>query len=144
MIAQAVTAAYAALRDRGDVDHAARIKPYALALLDNLAAEINGLGVPASGRGLVPFALIQGQWLIDRAEGTSTPAWNQALARLWTAGSFNQAGESSGALGLMTLKTSAVPYQTQAQRWQSVSVGSGGGVGVTAGTGGGGCGSDKR
>ena len=141
MIAQAVTAAYAALRDRGDLSEAARIKPYALALLGNLAAEINGLGVPASGRGLVPFALIQGQWLIDRAEGTSTPAWNQALARLWTAGSFNQAGESSGALGLMTLKTSAVPYQTQAQRWQSVSVGSGGGVGVTAGTGGGGCGS---
>ena len=122
MIAQAVTAAYAALRDRGDVDHAARIKPYALALLDNLAAEINRQGVPDSGTGLIPFAVLHGLWSIDRAEGTRTAAWREALARLWEAGRFRSGMEGSGALGLLLLEASATPYRSLPQRWQDTGV----------------------
>jgi hypothetical protein len=96
MVAQAVMAAWRSLRDRGDAAEAARIEPYARAMLDNLSTEINAYGVPDSGRGLIPWALAEG---LAAFATVTPPAWREALARLWGAGVFAGPGEATPALG---------------------------------------------
>lgn len=144
MIAHAMVAAYAALRDRGDDAAAARIRPAVLALLDNLAMEVNALGVPSQGRGLIPLALLTGCWSIGRAEALPCTAWQQAVARCWNAGCFQDPQEAAAASGLYALLQSGKPYERAQERWHAgIPGGSGSGSGTSsggAGGGGGGCG----
>lgn len=85
MNAFALIEAYVALRERGDKTEAARVKPYAFATLDNLAAEINQFGVPSSGYTMVPYALLLGLYKIAAAEKQPQPAWAKAFAAYWNA-----------------------------------------------------------
>jgi hypothetical protein len=95
MNAWAMVEAYVAFRDRGDAEPAAVLRPYALAMLDNLAAEILELG-PARDLGPevhpIPFALGIGLWKLARAENLDRTRWEQALWAIWHTGYFDDAG----------------------------------------------------
>lgn len=106
MVTQSVAAAWRVLNQRGDAAAAARIRPYARAMLDNLSAEINLYGVPDSGRGLIPWALTEG---LDAFGRDASPAWREALHRLWGAGVFAEPGEATPALGRLLGAFRAVP-----------------------------------
>jgi hypothetical protein len=89
MNAWALAQAYVALRDRGDAVHAARVRPYAIATLDNLAAEVLSLGAPgadAPGTSQPPFALLTGLRAIADAENLPKPDWERAAAVFWHRG----------------------------------------------------------
>jgi hypothetical protein len=106
MVAQAVTAAWASLRRRGDAAEADRLEPYARAMLDNLSDGIIAWGVPNSGHGLVPWALLEG---LAAFAGEAPPAWHEALHRLWGAGVFAAPGEATASLGRLLGATGPAP-----------------------------------
>ncbi|MEM1448990.1 MAG: hypothetical protein AAGI22_07740 [Planctomycetota bacterium] len=120
MNAWALVASYAALRDRGDVAEAAEVRPYAIAAVDSLAAELVDLGRPTQpGAGLndIPIALLLGLWAIADAEGIDRPAWTAAASGLWNAGYADQAnGSNTFAAGLYVLWASGAAYRTAQAR----------------------------
>lgn len=108
----AMVEAYVALRDRGDVADAARVRPYALAMLDNLAQEFTVLGVPETGASQreAGVALALGQWKIAGVEGLMRPAWEQSLAAIYNAGASSEAGAGTIFAGVYLAARSAIPY----------------------------------
>jgi len=100
MNAWALVEAYAAFRDRGDTRLAARVRPYAMATVDNLAYEVNALGVPAPRGSRMrdyPFSILLASWRIALPENDPKPLWKSAAWRFWNARVFN---ESAGARGV--------------------------------------------
>ncbi len=111
--------AYVALRDRDGINSndARTVRKYALAVLDNLAREINNLGVPqvGVGRNEMAKALMLGLWKIaaDPNEGLSRPNWETAAWAVWNDGFMSQPGESGRAtmnVALYLLYLSGTPY----------------------------------
>ena len=110
MNTHAVVAAYAALRDRGDANLASEVRPYAIAMLDNLAWEVEHLGLRGSGFADVPPALLTGIWSISRAEGETHPTWERAAWGMWNAGRGRGLGDFTLAVGLYLLVVDDIPY----------------------------------
>jgi len=111
MIGYALVDAYAALRDRGDTAEAAKLKPYTVAILDNLSREIEVLGMPNKGITRFPLALAQGIWKIAQAENEPHPKWERAAYAAWNAG----AGDSAWQAGSYLLFMTPTPYKSLAE-----------------------------
>jgi len=107
----ALIEAYVALRDRGAAAEAAAVKPYAVAMLDNLAWEVNNLGV-GTGLGLSqsPYAFLLGLWKIAAYENETHPEWEKAAWALWNTGGVNSFGDNSVNAGLYLLYKSGTTY----------------------------------
>lgn len=120
MNAWALVAAYAALRDRGDGALAARVRPYALATLDNLATEVLSFGGPAAatpGASQPPVALLLGLRMIADAEGQPRPDWERAAAAFWNAGVLQApGGNRSASVALMLQRTRGLPWLSLGER----------------------------
>lgn len=119
MNAWAMVEAYAALRDRGHVGLAARYRPLAVAMVDNLAREILTLGPPApaeTGWRDTPFAILLAKWAIARAEGEVHPLWEDAAAALWNSGAFEVSETRLHAVGWYLLLASDAPYERLIER----------------------------
>ncbi len=111
MNAWALVEAYVALRDRGDAAEATAVKPYAVAMLDNLAWEVNNLGV-GTGLGLSqsPFAFLLGLWKIAAYENEPRSEWEKAAWALWNTGVVNSFGDNTVNAGLYLLYRSGTLY----------------------------------
>ncbi|MEL6358277.1 MAG: hypothetical protein AAFQ37_15270, partial [Bacteroidota bacterium] len=71
MNAWAMLEAYVAFRDRGNAELAVRYKPYAIAMLDNLAHEFLQIGLPqpdGPGNRDIPLSLLLGTWKLAHYE----------------------------------------------------------------------------
>jgi hypothetical protein len=79
------------------------VRPYAQATLDNLAWEINQLGVPSSGYTMVPYALLLELYKIAAVEGRPQPAWERAFAAYWNARTQEMTPEQTHIAGLYLL-----------------------------------------
>jgi hypothetical protein len=113
MNAWAAVEAYVAFRDRGDTELADDIRPYAMAMLNNLAHELVHLGVPAdSGPGTrdVPFSLLLGLWKISQYENDEQPLWEEAAWAVWNGGVFADPGARGLNIGLYFLVLQETPY----------------------------------
>jgi len=97
----ALVNAYAALRDRGDSIKAAILKPYAEAVISNLADELVQHGTPPSGSGFrdLSFSLLDALWKIDKAEKKRHILWERAASVLWNSGVLRAGGENTVVLG---------------------------------------------
>jgi hypothetical protein len=104
---------YVAFRDRGDTDRAAELKPYAIAMLDNLANEIINEGVistDALGVRDITYALLIGIWKVSQYENQAHLNWEQAAWAMWNTGYFDNYNTHSVCVGLyLTVKTNT-PY----------------------------------
>ncbi|OJJ17290.1 hypothetical protein BKI52_31815 [marine bacterium AO1-C] len=119
MNAWAALEAYVAYRDRGDIELAIRLKPYVVAMLDNLAHELVNIGLPfSSGPGSrdIPFSLLNGIWKISQYEQEAHPLWEQAVWAIWNQGVLQEAGARGLNLGLYFLILTNTQYQPLAQR----------------------------
>lgn len=113
MNAWALTEAYVAFRDRGDLGRAAELKPYALAMIDNLANEIINQGVITPNQlGVrdITYALLTSIWKISDYENESHPNWKSAAWAMWNTGYFNTYSTHSVCVGLYLLVKSNTPY----------------------------------
>jgi hypothetical protein len=120
MNAWAMTEAYVALRDRGDAAEAAELRPYAVAMLDNLAWELNNLGPAATlnvSMHSIPYPFLIGSWKLAAYENDPHPEWEQAAWTMWNTGypSTSQNGTTAN-VGLYLLYLSGTPYVPLAQR----------------------------
>jgi hypothetical protein len=134
MNAWALTEAYVALRDRGDTTEANDLKPYMLAMIDNLAWEINNLGVITPNQlGVrdLTYALLTGIWKVVMYEAESHPDWYSAVWAMWNSGYFNNYDTHSVCVGLYLLIKSGTPYvplfirdpfTTSVQEWEPANV----------------------
>lgn len=106
--------AYVSLRDRRDKSEAARVKPFMMAMLDNIAWETNQLGVPTSGRTQIPYALLLALWKVAAVEKTPQPEWEKAVRAFWNSATLKPTADVNpeGALniGLYLLYKSGVKY----------------------------------
>jgi len=119
--ALAMVEAYVALRDRGDCVLAQRYRPYALAMVDNLANEILELGVPAD-IGVVwrdlPLSILMATWKIARHEHDGRPLWEQALWALWNVGAIQEGRGSRGvSIPYYIVLLDDLPYRPLAERF---------------------------
>ncbi len=117
----AMTEAYCAFRDRGDTDEAADLRPYVIAMLDNISWELQHLGPGADiGEGAlpVPYALLVGLWKVAAYEDEPHADWDGALATLWNGGYFARfdGGRSTASCGLHLLYASGATYSPLARR----------------------------
>lgn len=101
IIGMALVNGYASLRDRGDSAKAAILKPYAEAVISNLAEELVQNGTPPSGSGFrdLSFSLLDALWKIDRAEKKRHILWERAASVLWNSGVLRAGGENTVVLG---------------------------------------------
>lgn len=109
----AIMEAYIAFRDQGDTIRANELKPYATAMLDNLANEIITQGVistNALGVRDITYALLIGIWKISQYENETHLNWNQAAWAMWNAGYFNTYNTNSVCVGLYLLTKSGTTY----------------------------------
>jgi hypothetical protein len=113
----AAVEAYVAFRDRGDTVEAADLRPYVIAMLDNLAWELINLGPPApSGEHMwpIPYSLLDALWKIADYESETHSNWDDAAATLYNWGLFNSfsdvAGRATASLGLYLLHETNTPY----------------------------------
>lgn len=122
MNAWAVTEAYVALRDRGDSAEAAELRPYAVAMLDNLAWELNNLGPAATlnvSMHSIPYPFLIGSWKLAAYENEPHPEWEQAAWVLWNTGyPYTLQNGATANVGLYLLYRSGTPYVPPAQRAQ--------------------------
>lgn len=106
--------AYVALRDRGDTASAARLRPVALAMLDNLAWEIVNRGTDGREplqQQQVPIALLLGLWKIAAPENLARSDWERAAWALWNTGQMAaRTGPETMVTGLYLLVTSGARY----------------------------------
>lgn len=113
MNAWALTEAYVAFRDQGDIVRANELKPYVVAMLDNLSDEIINYGVITPntlGVRDITFALLSGIWKIKQYENESHTNWEQAAWAMWNTGYFNTYSTHSVCVGLYLLVRSETPY----------------------------------
>ena len=119
MNAWAMTEAYVAFRDRGDTQRAAQLKPYAIAMLDNLAREIINHGVVTPdqlGVRDITYALLIGIWKIVQYENEAHPDWEKAAWAMWNTGYFDTYSTHSVCMGLYLLVRSHTGYTPLATR----------------------------
>jgi len=127
MNALAAVEAYVAFRDSGDAAKAADIRPYAIAMLDNLATELVSKGLPApDGEHMwpIPYSLLTALWKVSAVENEPHPLWENAVATLFNRGIYNTAdtssdnttGRATASLALYMLYLSDTPYQPLNQR----------------------------
>lgn len=115
----AMTESYVAFRDRGDTLRANELKPYAIAMLDNLSHEILTLGVVSPdqlGVRDITYALLIGIWKISQYESEDHQIWNDAAWAMWNSGYFNTYSTHSVNIGLYLAIKSNTVYQPLAQR----------------------------
>ncbi|MAE83267.1 MAG: hypothetical protein CMB80_11060 [Flammeovirgaceae bacterium] len=109
----ALTEAYVAFRDRGDLARANELKPYLLAMLDNLSKEIIDLGVvtpDALGVRDITYALLIGIWKVALYENESHENWEKAAWAMWNSGYFESYSTHSVCVGLFLCVLSETPY----------------------------------
>jgi hypothetical protein len=102
----ALAEAVAAFRVRGDAALEARVRPYALAVLDNLAAEVVSLGggrAASSGASNIAFALAHGLWTLADPQGLDRPDWERALWSYWNDGLGAAPGDNKTAMVALVL-----------------------------------------
>ncbi len=119
MNAWALTEAYVAFRDQGDDARANELKPYVIAMLDNLASEITTQGIispDALGVRDITYALLIGIWKISKYENESHVNWEQAAWAMWNSGYFNTYSTHSVCVGLFLLVKSNTIYKPLATR----------------------------
>jgi len=127
MNALAAVEAYVAFRDSGDVISANDLRPYVIAMLDNLANEIVTLGLPApSGEHMwpIPYSLLTALWKIAAYENEPHSLWESAAATLFNWGLYdssdasvrNLTGRATASLALYMLYLSNTPYEPLSQR----------------------------
>ncbi|MCR9171295.1 MAG: T9SS type A sorting domain-containing protein [bacterium] len=124
MNAWAITDAYVAFRDRGETLRAQELKPYVIAMLDNLSWEINNLGIIDDQLGVrdLTFALLNGIWKVAQYENEAHPEWESAAWAMWNSGYFNTYSTHSVCVGLYLCVLSSTPYQPLFERESFVSV----------------------
>lgn len=108
----ALVESYVAFRDRGDTVRAAELKPYAVAMLDNLSWEINNLGVIDDQLGIrdLTYSLLIGIWKIAQYENEVHPDWESAAWAMWNSGYFNTYSTHSVCVGLYLIVLTDTPY----------------------------------
>jgi hypothetical protein len=109
----ALIEAYVAFRDQGDLVRAVEIKPYVLAMLDNLSNEILMQGVvtpDALGVRDITYALLIGIWKVAQFENEPHLNWEQAAWAMWNSGYFNAYSTHSVCVGLYLLVRTETPY----------------------------------
>lgn len=116
MNAWAMVEAYCAFRDRGEAVLAAKYKPYALSMIDNLAHELVHLGVPQGTVAWtdIPWSILTAIWKIDQYEASiSHPLWYQSAAAIWNEIFANANSVDSRGINipLYALILKEIPYQ---------------------------------
>jgi len=110
----AMLEAYISFRDRGQHQFAAMLRPYAIAMLDNLANEIITTDIDlSSGPGSTQpaFAIVSGLWKLADVEGLDRLAWERAAGAYWQTGFARFPGERRTALlSLYLLRVAGVEY----------------------------------
>lgn len=114
----AMVEAYVAFRDRGETERATELKPYAIAMLDNLAWEVNHLGIIPDQLGVraLTYGLLTAIWKISQYEGETHPTWESAVWGLWNSGYFNELSTHSVCVGLYLLIKTETAYTPLAER----------------------------
>lgn len=115
----AMVEAYVAFRDQGDFSKANQLKPYAVAMLDNLANEVINKGVVTPdqlGVRDITYALLVGIWKISQYENETHLNWKNAAWAMWNSGYFNSYSTHSVCVGLYLIVRSNTPYQPLAIR----------------------------
>jgi hypothetical protein len=113
MNAWAMVEAYVAFRDRGDTQRAAELKPYAIAMIDNLAREILYQGVVTPdqlGVRDITYALQIAVWKIAIYENEEHDNWESAMWAMWNTGYFEDVSTHSICTGLFLLIKSGTDY----------------------------------
>ena len=118
MNAWALTEAYVAFRDQGDLVRAAELKPYVVAMLDNLSNEILTKGLIPDQLGVrdLTYGILIGIWKIARYESESHTNWENAAWALWNSGYFNTYSTHSVCVGLYLNLLSDTPFVPLADR----------------------------
>ena len=120
MNAWAMVEAYAAFRSRGETEWSERHRPYALAMLDNLAAEISSTGGFSPNRaGTVQagFAFALALWKIADVEDLDRPEWEQSLWSVWNAGLATSPGDiKTATAAIVSLRNQGQTYRSYAER----------------------------
>lgn len=118
MNAWALTEAYVAFRDQGDIARAAELKPYVVAMLDNLSNEILTKGLIPDQLGVrdLTYGILIGIWKIARYESESHTNWENAAWALWNSGYFNTYSTHSVCVGLYLNLLSDTPFVPLADR----------------------------
>ncbi len=112
MNAIALIEAYSAFRSRGDIYMRDRVRPYALAILDNLAAEFQAAGGSVGAtQSFYAFALAL--WKIADPDGLARPHWESALSQLWNSGLGSSPGDSK------TAAAAIVAARAEGRTWQT-------------------------
>jgi hypothetical protein len=113
MNAWALTEAYVAFRDRGDDSRAAELKPYVVAMIDNLANEILYRGVITPdqlGVRDITYALLTAIWKVAQFENEDHTNWENAAWAMWNTGYFEEYSTHSVCVGLYLLVKSNTEY----------------------------------
>ncbi|XOV66607.1 MAG: T9SS type A sorting domain-containing protein [Fluviicola sp.] len=118
MNAWAMTEAYVAFRDRGDIQRATALKPYVISMLDNLAWEINNLGIIDDQLGVrdLTYALLIGIWKVAQYENEAHLEWESAAWAMWNSGYFNTYSTHSVCVGLYLCVLSGTDYEPSFER----------------------------
>lgn len=118
MNAWAMTEAYIAFRDQEDIARATELKPYAIAMLDNLAWEVNNFGVIPNQLGIrdLAYGLLIGIWKIAQYEDEEHSEWESAAWALWNSGYFNEISTHSVCVGLYLNIREENPYKPLHER----------------------------
>jgi len=106
MNAWALTEAYVAFRDQGNLTRANELKPYVIGMMDNLADEIINEGIITPdqlGVRDVTYALLTAIWKLSQYENESHPNWESAAWAMWNSGYFNSYSTHSVCVGLYLL-----------------------------------------
>lgn len=109
----ALTEAYIAFRDQGDLVRANELKPYVIAMVDNLANEIINQGVVTPdqlGVRDITYSLLTAIWKLSQYENESHPNWESAAWAMWNSGYFNNYSTHSVCVGLYLLVKSDTPF----------------------------------
>lgn len=109
----AITEAYVAFRDRGDLSRANQLKPYVIAMVDNLANEILVKGVVSPdqlGVRDITYALLTAIWKVSSYENEAHANWRNAAWAMWNSGYFNTYSTHSVCVGLYLIVKNNTPY----------------------------------
>jgi hypothetical protein len=115
MNAWALTEAYVAFRDRGDDVRAAELKPYVIAMIDNLANEILNRGVITPdqlGVRDITYALLTAIWKVAQFENEVHSNWESAAWAMWNTGYLDEYSTHSVCVGLYLLVKSNTTYSS--------------------------------
>lgn len=113
MNAWALTEAYVAFRDQGDLTRANELKPYVIGMVDNLANEVINFGVVTPdqlGVRDITYCLLTAIWKLSQYENESHPNWDSAAWAMWNTGYFNSYSTHSVCVGLYLVIKSNTPY----------------------------------